>query len=235
MKKNIAKVMAAILPAILLMLTGMRAVGLITIRNSSSDIANLRQIFSSPEQDFFSQLTETYQYQDSFYRKIILLVLLAFFLILCIAVRKHSIRDSVRKLKKAIRKLPDISVVRRRLTSVLDGLRNGQIADTARNYNVIMYIRVGEQEYFYAAERSAKSTVLDMACLWVLSAGGEGLCSISLPDARLIWKRNGVSLISSAKQFKIFGEDRTTNCVNVSEGEQISISNDRFTISLVVT
>lgn len=235
MKKNIAKVMAAILPAILLMLAGMRFVGLITIRNSSSDITNLRQIFSSPEQDYIIQLTETYQYQDSLYHKIVLLVLLTFFLILCIAVRKHSIRGLIRKLKRTIRKLPDISVIRCRLTSVLDGLRNGQIADTTRNYNVIMYIRVSDQEYFYAAERSAKSTVLDMACLWVLSAGGEGLCSIGLPDTRLIWKKNGVSLISSAKQFKIFGEDRTTNCVNVSEGERISISNDRFTISLVVT
>lgn len=234
--KKLMKPIAAFLPAMLLLLVGMRFFGLITIRNSSTDYENISRILKSPDPKF-TDLVEIYQYEYNLFNLIVLLAALIIILIICINIRNGTIRKCIRKLRKRFgrKKLPDFSTVLNQAISVFKGLQYGQLSDVKRRYRVIMSICGNHQTFLFAADKSEKSAVMDLSCFDAISASGNGLSRISIPQTLLLWNRRGVSLITRGNQFDVVGEDRSTNCVSISAGEHISVEVGGVIINLIVS
>ena len=234
--KKCAKMIAAFLAAMLLMLLGMRLFGIITIRNSASDLENFTRILHSPDQHL-TDLTDVYKYEHKVFNLIALLFTLFLILLLCAGKRNGFTGNMIRRLRKRVRgkRLPNISAVAVRIASFLKGLQYGQISDVKRRYRLIMIVSGRQQEYLFAADKSDKPPVMDLSCFDAVETAGEGVVRISVPRTVLLWNRRGVSLITKGEPFRVVGEDRTANRVHLSSGEQISVRVGETTISFGVS
>lgn len=234
--KKLTKLFVAFVPAMLLMLFGMRLFGLITVRNTASDVENFRQILQSPAPDP-AAFAEIYQYQYNALHLFALLTALTVILCICIGIRNGTIKRSIRACKKLLcsRRLSDISALHSRMASFLKGLQYGQISDVKRRYRVVMRVSDQRQSFLFAADKSEKPSVMDLSCFDVVGASGEGLVRIFLPKTVLLWNRKGVSLITKGKPFSVMGEDRTTARVQIAAGEQVSVTVNEISITMAVS
>lgn len=171
------KPIAAFLPAMLLLLVGMRFFGLITIRNSSTDYENISRILKSPDPKF-TDLIEIYQYEYNFFNLIVLLAALIIILIICINIRNGTIRKCIRKLRKRFgrKKLPDFSTVLNQATSFIKGLQYGQLSDVKRRYRVIMSICGNHQtsSSFILSRSETISASLILSEPFIRAVNGDG-------------------------------------------------------------
>ncbi|MGN0647124.1 MAG: hypothetical protein ACI4J3_00665 [Oscillospiraceae bacterium] len=234
--KKLTKPFVAFVPAMLLMLFGMRLFGLITVRNTASDFENFRQILQSPEPDL-ADFAEIYQYQYNAFNLFALLTALTVILSICIGIRNGTLKRNMGALKKLLCgiRLPNISAIYSRISSFLKGIQYGQISDVKRSYRVVMRVCDEQQSFLFAADKSEKPSVMDLSCFDVVGASGEGLVRIFLPKTVLLWNRKGVSLITKGKPFSVIGEDRTTTRVHISAGEQVSVTVNGIIITMAVS